>query len=248
MNKCKFVCSTLLLVAANAAAQAPVENLNSKSLVERLTILERTISSRNNAQQVIQTQLDDMQLEVNELRGAVELHTHKLEQILQRQRELYLEIDRRVEAISASAPSLTTVTENVPTTPATPDESAVYDNAVNLILKEKKYDEAIPEFQAFLSSFPKSEYAPNAHYWLGQLLFNKRDWENAEGHFDEVVKFYPDSGKRADSLLKLGVIAQKRANIARATQLFEQVIAEYPNASEKRLAETRLRNLKQAGN
>lgn len=226
-------------------AQAPVENLNSNTLIERLTTLERTISARNQAQQVIQIQLDDMQLEVNEIRGAVELHTHKLEQILQRQRELYLEIDRRVESI-IQAP----VQEVVQQTPElqTPQESEIYDNAVNLILKEKKYDEAIPEFQSFLQQFPQSQYAPNAHYWLGQLLFNKRDWGNAEQHFEQVVKFHIDSSKRPDSILKLGVIAQKRSNIAKATQLFEQVISEYPDASEKRLAETRLRNLKQNAN
>jgi len=245
MMKAKTASCALLFVSTLVSAQAPVENLGSASLVERLTILERTISSRNQAQQVIQNQLDEMQLEVNELRGAVELHTHKLEQILQRQRELYLEIDRRVESLS-KAP----VQEVPQASPAVsqPGESEIYDSAVNLILKEKKYDEAIPQFQTFLKQFPQSEYAPNAHYWLGQLLFNKREWKTAEEHFQQVVKFYPDSGKRPDSLLKLGVIAQKRANIAKATQLFEQVISEYPDASEKRLAENRLRNLKQAGN
>lgn len=245
MKSLKFVGVSALLVPSLAMAQAPVENLKSTSFVDRLTTLERTISARNQAQQVIQIQLDEMQLEVNELRGAVELHTHKLEQILQRQRELYLEIDRRVESISAAPPQ-----EVVDTTPVVQNagESEVYDNAVNLILKEKKYDEAIPEFQSFLEQYPQSQYAPNAHYWLGQLLFNKRDWGNAEQHFQQVVQFYPDSSKRPDSILKLGVIAQRRSNIAKATQLFEQVISEYPDASEKRLAETRLRNLKQNAN
>lgn len=245
MKSLKFVGVSALLVPSLAMAQAPVENLKSTSFVDRLTTLERTISARNQAQQVIQIQLDEMQLEVNELRGAVELHTHKLEQILQRQRELYLEIDRRVESISAAPPQEVVDTTSVVQTPG---ESEVYDNAVNLILKEKKYDEAIPEFQSFLEQYPQSQYAPNAHYWLGQLLFNKRDWGNAEQHFQQVVQFYPDSSKRPDSILKLGVIAQRRSNIAKATQLFEQVISEYPDASEKRLAETRLRNLKQNAN
>ena len=33
---------------------------------------------------------------MNELRGVTELHTHQLSQILERQRELYQELDRRV--------------------------------------------------------------------------------------------------------------------------------------------------------
>ncbi|XOV78565.1 MAG: tol-pal system protein YbgF [Aestuariibacter sp.] len=248
MFKTTLMLSGLMFGAAVIAAPAPVDNLNGLSLAERVEILERTLESRNNAQQNIQTQLDEMQMEVNELRGAVELHTHKLEQILQRQRELYLEIERQVEAVSQQVP-LQAVSNNVAQTPVstTPQvsESDAYDNAVNLILKEKRYDDAIPEFRSFLENYPQSSYASNAHYWLGQLLFNKREWSQAESHFDQVVRYYPDSTKRADSILKLGVIAQKRSNIARATQLFEQVIAEYPNASEKRLAETRLRSIKQ---
>lgn len=248
MFKTTLTFSGLMLGAAVIAAPAPVDNLNGLSLSERVEILERTLESRNTAQQNIQIQLDEMQLEVNELRGAVELHTHKLEQILQRQRELYLEIERQVEAITQQAPQQRA--NNVAQIQKTPQasqmsESDAYDNAVNLILKDKRYDDAIPAFQSFLEQYPQSSYAANAHYWLGQLLFNKREWSQAESHFDQVVRFYPDSSKRADSILKLGVIAQKRSNIARATQLFEQVIAEYPNASEKRLAETRLRSIRE---
>lgn len=248
MMKATLILSGLMFGAAVNAAPAPVDNLNGLSLAERVEILERTLESRNNAQQNIQMQLDEMQLEVNELRGAVELHTHKLEQILQRQRELYLEIERQVEAVSQKVPQQQVSSSPQPQVPVSTapqiSESDAYENAVNLILKEKRYDDAIPAFRAFLENFPQSDYASNAHYWLGQLLFNKREWSEAESHFDQVVRFYPDSTKRADSILKLGVIAQKRSNIARATQLFEQVIAEYPNASEKRLAETRLRSIK----
>ena len=49
-----------------------------------------------------------------------------------------------------------------------------------MVLKEKQYDKAIPEFRSFNQKFPQSSHMqPNAHYWLGQLLFNKN--ELAEG-------------------------------------------------------------------
>lgn len=245
MKRIALSITGLVFGAAVQAASAPVENINRGSLEDRVAAMERLIDARNNAQHNIQTQLDEMQLEVNELRGAVELHTHKLEQILQRQRELYLEIERRVESAFNQPQATVQEAQPAPQQSSQMSETQAYDKAVNLILKDKRYDDAIPEFQTFLSNFPQSSYAPNAHYWLGQLLFNKRDWGQAENHFDQVVRFFPDSSKRADSLLKLGVIAQKRSNVARATQLFEQVIQEYPNASERRLAETRLRNIKQ---
>ena len=101
------------------AAQAPVidvssasnKNQNSGSLTEQLANVERKLDSRNRAQVNIQSQLDDLQTQVNELRGVTELHTHQLSQVLERQRELYQELDRRVrEALQpASQASNTTV-------------------------------------------------------------------------------------------------------------------------------------------
>lgn len=243
------IASLVLFGAAVQAAPAPVESARSSSLSDRVSVLERMVESRSDMQHRIQGQLDEMQTEVNQIRGDLELHSHKLEQILQRQRELYLEIDRRIEM--ATAQNTTTDVSTTPVSTAEPmisdDENSLYDGAVNLILKEKKYEQAIPKFQMFLKQYPKSEYAPNAHYWLGLLLFNKQEWKPSEEHFTQVVSFYPDSGKRPDSLLKLGVIAQRKGNNARALQLFEQVVSEYPDSSVRKLAETRLKGLKKAG-
>ena len=245
----KAVLPFLIYGAAVNAAPAPVESVNAGSVNERVEVLERMVETRSKAQHRIQGQLDEMQQEVNEIRGELELHSYKLEQILQRQRELYLEIDKRIEAaMKTPAPS---VPVDVVSTNEQPelsaDENELYDRAVNLILKDKKYDQAIPEFQSFLKQFPSSSYAPNAHYWLGLLLFNKQDWKNSEHHFTQVVSFYPDSSKRADSILKLGVISQHQNNQAKAMQLYEQVVSEYPDSSVRKLADARIKSLKQGG-
>lgn len=243
------IAALVLFGAAAEAAPAPVESATSSSLSDRVSVLERMVESRSSMQHRIQGQLDEMQTEVNQIRGDLELHSHKLEQILQRQRELYLEIDRRIEMVTTQ--NNTQPPLDVPAPALQPmisdDENTLYDSAVNLILKEKKYEQAVPQFQSFLKQFPKSDYVPNAHYWLGLLLFNKQEWQTSEEHFNKVVSFYPDSGKRADSLLKLGVIAQRKGNNARALQLYEQVVSEYPDSSVRKLAETRLKGLKSAG-
>jgi tol-pal system protein YbgF len=245
----KLLFGCLIGVAGYAVAQAPVSDLNTGSLEQRVSELERLVSSRTSAQHRIQSQLDTIQDEVNELRGTLEVHNFKLEQILQRQRELYLEIDNRIQAVTASG----AVSQPAPTTPAAPNsdqnyvlaagEDDAYDKAINLILKERRYDEAVPAFESFLANFPNSSYAANAHYWLGQLLFNKQEWAQSKSHFERVVNQYVDSNKRSDALLKLGEIAQKQNNLARAKQLFEQVISEYPESSARKLADNRLRAL-----
>ena len=233
--------------AALIAAPAPVTDVTVGNVEQRLAKLERMVNSRTNMQHRIQEQLDVMQDEVNELRGAIETHNYQLEEILQRQRELYLEIDKRIEAVMTQRPAVVeqsgAATEQTASATPAGSEDDAYDRAVNLILKEKRYDEAIPAFQSFLETYPNSSFAPNAHYWLGQLLFNNQDWSAAGDQFERLVRGYPDSNKRADALFKLGVVEQKRNNLARAKQLFEQVVSEYPDSSSRKLAETRLRNL-----
>ena len=82
-------------------------------------------------------------------------------------------------------------------------ENEAYDRAVNLVLKERRYEEAIPEFKAFNLKFPNSTYAANAHYWLGQLLFNKNDLEAAKAEFEIVYNKFQESPKRSDSMLEI---------------------------------------------
>eukprot|EP00487_Bulimina_marginata_P012391 TRINITY_DN8629_c0_g2_i1.p1 TRINITY_DN8629_c0_g2~~TRINITY_DN8629_c0_g2_i1.p1 ORF type:complete len:109 (-),score=28.68 TRINITY_DN8629_c0_g2_i1:147-473(-) len=106
LNKVLFgMMFTASAVSALAVAKAPVIDVNSNSidsaaLTEQLTNLSRKLDSRNKAQVNIQRQLDQLQTEVNELRGVTELHTHQLGQVLERQRELYQEIDKRMSEVT----------------------------------------------------------------------------------------------------------------------------------------------------
>jgi len=213
------------------------------SVTEQLAQLSRKLETRNKAQVNLQQQLDELYIEVSEIRGLTEQHSHQLGKILDRQRELYQELDRRVtEALSAKPPAST-----VPTTTNTDitysndiSENESYDHAVNLVLNEKKYTEAIPAFQKFIKQFPQSSYAANAHYWLGQLLFNKGDLSAAKNAFETVSQQYKSSPKRADALLKLGMIAQTKKNYSLSADIFRQLIKEYPSSTPATLAKPRL--------
>ena len=244
-----------LVISGGVLAQAPVYDVNgsSSNLEQRVVVLERMVKSRTEMQHRLQQQLDTLQIEIDQLRGAVEVNTNQLEKVLERQRELYLEIDKRVEALkqggytqsnpSSGSGSSTQQPDGASETRspgASLDEGEAYDNAVNLILKSREYDKAIPAFQAFLDRFPDSEYAPNAHYWLGQLLFNKQQWSDAKAQFDVVVTRFTDSSKRADAMLKIGVIEDRQGNSAQARSQFQKVISEYPESSASRLAKSRL--------
>lgn len=259
LNKVLFgMMFTVSAFSALAVAKAPVIDVNGNSadtaaLTEQLTTLSRKLDSRNRAQVNIQRQLDQLQTEVNELRGVTELHSHKLGQVLERQRELYQEIDRRVNEVletASKAPLTQGKTTNNVTAPIDVagysdnlTENEAYDRALNLVLKDKRYKEAIPEFRAFNKSFPKSNYAPNAHYWLGQLLFNQGELAQAGEEFSIVVNEHQDSTKRPDALLKLAMVAQKQNDLKKAKATYQQLLTEYPESTAAKLAKPRLASL-----
>ena len=249
-----FTASTSIVLAA----QAPVIDINSTvnaeqalvpmSLTDQLANVERKLDSRNRSQVNIQRQLDDLQTQVNDLRGVTELHTHQLSQVLERQRELYQELDRRVnEALKSTvqAPQTVTVVSTTVSKNYSDNltENEAYDKALNLVLKDKRYEEAIPAFHKFNQTYPQSTYAPNSHYWLGQLLFNKGNLNEAEQEFTIVVQQFKDSSKRPDALLKLAMVAQQKNDKNKAVKLYSQLLSEYPNSTSAQLAKPRLESL-----
>lgn len=251
------VLSASLLCLGVTHAQVPVTDADTNALVKRVSTLERVVDAKRAGQHNMQTQLESVQDEVDELRGTLETHSHKLEQILERQRELYSEIDKLVSVTVnqnsnvvaiPSSPQNNSVEIDSPAVIQTPlaiDPKEMYQSAVDLVIKDKRYDEAVPAFEAFLAAHPDSTYVPNAHYWLGQLKFNRRDWQASQNHFSVVVNQYPDSNKRPASMLKLGDALVNLGNVAKAQETFEALQVEYPDSSAKKIADSRLRKLKQ---
>lgn len=245
--KPKYILAAIMMSGSTQvwAAPAPVsEAANSTLTIEqRLAQLESMMKTRNLLQVELQQQLNLLQDEVSQVRGVTEEQSYKLEKVLQRQRELYQEIEKRVSKVYEQSSSTTSVDVAVDSSQAISSdlsENEAYDRAVALIMKDKRYDAAIPELQNFLTTFPNSVYMPNAHYWLGQLYSIKNNDAQARIHFQDVVNNYPNSNKRPDALLKLGIIFQKENNFEKAKELLNTLIKEYPSTTAAKLATERL--------
>ncbi|MGL4351368.1 MAG: tol-pal system protein YbgF [Plesiomonas shigelloides] len=246
----------LAAVSGTAAAQAPVYEAGSGSLEDRVTRLERMMEARNQLLTETQQQLMSLQGEMDQLRGSLERSEYQLNQAVERQRQLYQELDNvsaqnKQAADTATTDATATAAATAPAAKAAAPakdvvvsdnavENQAYDAAVQLVLRDKQYDKAITAFQDFIAKYPKSVYRPNAHYWLGQLLFSQKRTDEAAAQFAAVVKDFPKSPKRADAMLKLGVIAQEKGDVAGAKTVFQQIISAYPTSSSATMAKSRL--------
>ncbi|MCF7498983.1 tol-pal system protein YbgF [Pseudoalteromonas sp. L1] len=245
--KPKIILAAMILSGSTQlwAAPAPVsEAASSQSSIEkRLSALENMMKSRNLLQAELQQQLNILQDEVSQVRGITEEQSYKLEKVLQRQRELYQEIENRVsQAYSQPAVTQAPSTDVNASQAISSDlsENEAYERAVALIMKDKRYEQAIPEFQNFLTTYPNSVYASNAHYWLGQLLTIQNNPTGATEHFKVVVNEYPNSNKRPDAMLKLGNLLADQGLAEQAIKTFNDLINQYPSTTAAKLATERL--------
>lgn len=244
--KISLVSVIFIGMGAAIAAPAPVEDLTNVS-GDRVGRLERMMSAKQQADFEMQNQVNNLQQDVQDLRGLVEQQNYQINQMVERQRQLYDEIAQLTA--KTSAVSVTPAVNSQDVAQINPinsslEETASYEEAVNLVLRKRQYDAAIPAFKAFIKQYPNSSYAANANYWLGQLLYNKNDFSEAKAAFNVVVKRYKDSNKRADSLVKLGLIAEKNGDAKQAKSYYKQVVTEYTNSSAARIAGQQLAGIK----
>lgn len=125
-------------------------------------------------------------------------------------------------------------------------EKQAYDRAFQS-LKDLQYADAAEGFQSFLSSYPASEYADNAQYWLGESYYVTRNFDLALTAFNDLISNYPDSGKVSDSLLKIGYTYYELKQWDNARTALTRVQADFPDTTQARLAESRLRSLRMEG-
>jgi len=126
------------------------------------------------------------------------------------------------------------------------DEKAAYDHAFQA-LKDLRYADAAEEFQAFLNSYPDSEYADNAQYWLGESFYVTRNYDLALTAFQDLLDRFPESPKAPDALLKIGYTHYELEQWDSARAALTQVQERYPDSTLSRLAENRLRSMRMEG-
>lgn len=123
------------------------------------------------------------------------------------------------------------------------DERKMYESAFDA-LKEGRYAEAARRFQGFLNSYPNGEFAPNAHYWLGESYYVTQNYQIALDAFRKLLADFPNSLKAPDALLKIGYCHYELRQWADAETTLNQVIERYPDSTVARLAQGRLRALR----
>jgi len=247
--RCAFLLPGLLL--AGCATTPPSEDpvlIKVTEMDDRLQRVERVTG--NDSLMQLAAQVDQMQSEIRELRGQVETLGHQSESASDRQRDQYVDIDQRLQALEQQ-PSLpvaragdraagAVVATSGSSSGAT--DRVRYEAAFDL-LKESRYEEARGAFQQFLGDYPDSNLAGHSQYWLAETYYVGQDYEAALPEFRKVVDRYPASRKIPDAMLKIGYCRDELGDKRGARDMLVTVTRDYPETTAARLAGQRLEKL-----
>jgi tol-pal system protein YbgF len=252
-----------------SARDDPVE-LKLTDLEARMIRIEKIVNNQSLIE--LANQLDQLRSETAALRGDIEQLRHDTDSSASRQKELYVDVDKRLQSLEQaergaalappplSTPSLPAAASAPPPRsaaaaaggaaaaaprPGVSDKQA-YQTAFDL-LQARKYDEAAKAFTQFLSGYASSPLADNAQYWLAQSHYVQRQFNVALPEFQKVIEKYPQSSKLPDALLKVGYCQSELGNKSAAKTALEQVKRQFPDTTAARLAAQQLEKLSQEG-
>ena len=105
----KYIISLVIgIVWAGTVSAAQHQAKQKPNIENRLALLERLLDNQGLVEMLVR--LESLQSELQRLRGEIEVNNHTLDQIKKRQRDLYIDIDRRLLQLERkSAPSVSQI-------------------------------------------------------------------------------------------------------------------------------------------
>jgi len=244
---------TVLLLSTSIAI-TPQALAKKKTTEQRIQRLEQLLDSKGLVEMLIK--LEALQKEMQLLRGEVELQSHTLEGIKKRQRDLYVDIDRRLLKLERSGtgvqqmpsvPAATSGGGNVKTTKKSKydiaKEQKAYQKAFDL-LRGLRYEKSIISFRAFLRSYPDGRYAHIAQYWIGEANYAQRKFKRAVNDYQVLIKRYPSSPKLAEAILKISYSYYELKDLKNAETNLQHLIKTYPKSTEAGQARDLLKKIR----
>jgi tol-pal system protein YbgF len=225
-----------------------------KTLIEQssdtVNKLNTTMSSLQKSVQDVQansgTRLDTMSTQVQGLSDNLEEIKSRLGKVNQQLVDLQnsvQSIDARLAggnpagASPAAGPAAKPAADN-----SHPPADTLYSNGLSDI-QTGKNDLARSEFQEYLKYYGDTELASNAQFYLGEIAYSQRQYQQAVAEYDKVLTNYPKSFKLAPARYKKGMALLELSEKSAGVKELREVVKRYPGTEEERRARAKLKEL-----
>jgi tol-pal system protein YbgF len=106
-------------------------------------------------------------------------------------------------------------------------------------LMEDNYQLALSDLRVFLERFPRTRLSDNAQYWIGEVYYEQKQFSVAVDEFRKVIDEYPDQDKVPAAYYKLALSFRALRDPATARRYLDLLIDRYPDSGEAQLAKER---------
>lgn len=244
-----IVVSVAALVAAFSASAAkkaaPVTEPVSAGIEQRVSYLEQMLQNQGLIDML--QQIQSLQKEIADLRGQIEINHHELAQLQEQQRNLYSDIDHRLQKLEgktvsttgpapATAPPLETITPVESATPAGSEaETALTMETVTPEVPATAADagegeEVTPREQAAPEQINPVE--AQAHYQEAFRLLKQGEYDKAISAFNAFLGNYPQSqySENAQYWMAEAFFVTRRYN--EAITEYMELVSNYPQSQK----------------
>lgn len=228
-NQLLLAAMVLAFVAAPSPATAQEEEaVDVRALERRLQRLENIINS-GQLGQIVQ-QLDTLSREIRELRGEIEVQGHRIDELRQRQRNLYADLDRRLREMEIAgqvrepqqeAGGEAEPEEQEPQAGAASEEAA--DAAVQAALEASAGD---PGEEG------RDPEAERKAYDAAFQLLREGRYEEAAESFRQFLEDFPGGPYADNARYWLGESRYVTRNFTPALEAFRQVVENHPGSAK----------------
>jgi tol-pal system protein YbgF len=125
---------------------------------------------------------------------------------------------------------------------AAPSADTLYSNGLRDITSGK-YDLARQEFQDYLKYYGDTDLASNAQFYLGEIAYSQKNYDQAVTEYDRVLTNYPKSFKLAPAHLKKGMALIELGQKNPGVRELRDVVRRFPGTEEERRARAKLKEL-----
>jgi len=229
------------------------QGLGPLSVEERVQSSRQSQTVNDEALMMLLQQLQQYEQELNSLRGRYEEMRFELDSMKQADRDRYLDLDTRINALSASAgaaPSTSTTgpvgTGTAATKATDPEAERAAYMAARELLYASRFNDSRLAFENYLATYPQGQFRDFSHFWLGESWrsLEKPDANKAMEQFRIVIERYPDSTRVPSAMYRLAVLQTESGKTAEAKVTLNRVIQQFPTSSEAGYARTMLEQLK----
>jgi len=251
--------TTLLQGQKDLTSQITQEHTGMRTIVDQTNSsigkLEGTMGSLQKSVQDVQAnsgaRLDTMSTQVQGLSDNLEEIKSRLGKLNQQ----LVDLQNSIQSIDAklaggtSAPAAGTANPTASTSspavgpgPGAPSADTLYSNGLRDITSGK-YDLARSEFQDYLKFYADTDLASNAQFYLGEISYKQKQYDDAVAAYDRVLTNYPKSFKLAPARLRKGMALIELGQKTAAVRELREVVRRYPGTEEDRQARAKLKEL-----